>query len=87
MSRPTLPIHQRKTEIIKFRVTKFELEKYRSAKDRLLNHSPTLAITDIFRKCLLLADDEALLQFLELDNNDPIKTKLRNDYLFNRLED
>jgi len=80
------PAHLRKTKTIKFRVTEEEFKRYESAKNRLLNHSPTLHTSDILRKCSENIDDFALLEFLSLPSEHPLKVKFRLDYQFSLME-
>jgi len=80
------PPHLRKTQTIKFRVTQEEYERYQTAKNRLLNSSPALHTTDIFRKVSENIEDFALLEFLNLPHNHPIKIKMRLDYQFRFME-
>lgn len=86
MARPEIPEHLRKTKTIKIMVTEAEFKKYQTAKNRLLNHSPTLHAYDILKYCVAQVDDIALLEFLRLDKEDPIRIKLANDYLMSRLD-
>jgi len=79
------PAHLRKTKYIKIRVTEQEFERYQTAKNRLSSHSPTLLSADILRKCIENIDDMALIEFLSLDNEDPLKVKFRLDYQFSKL--
>jgi len=85
MAAPKLNEHLKKTKVIKIMVTPGQFESYQKAKTRLLNSSPPLRSYDILKYCVFNIDDLALIEFLTLDKNSPLKVKLRNDYLFNRL--
>ena len=87
MAAHKLPPHLQKSKVIKIMVTPGEFERYQTAKNRLLNSSPPLYAYDILKYCVHQIDDLALLEFLKLSKNDPIRLKLHNDYLFNRLDD
>jgi hypothetical protein len=54
-------------------------------KNKLLNSSPPLSAIDILRDVIVRIDDKALLEFLLLEDNDPLKVKLRIDYSFRGL--
>ena len=82
-----IPEHMKKTKTIKIMVTKSDFQKYQHAKNRLLNSSPPLRAYDILKYCVQQIDDKALIEFLRLAEDDPIRIKLQNDYLFNRLQD
>ena len=85
MAAHKLPPHLQKTKVIKIMVTPGDFERYKIAKNRLLNHSPTLHTYDILKYCVHQIDDYALLEFLRLAKDDPIRMKLHNDFLFNHL--
>ena len=85
MPRPKLPEHLKKSKLIKIRVNKQEFHSYGSSKNRLLNYSPPLHAYDILKYCVEQIDDLALIEFLRIDKNDPLKIRLRNDYLMSRL--
>jgi len=86
MSRPKKPEYLQKTKQIRIMVTPGEFEKYKSAKNRLLNYSPPLHAYDILKYCVAQIDDLALIEFLRLKSDDPLKIKLRNDYIFSFKE-
>jgi len=81
----TKPEHLKKSKYIKIRVTPQELINYNKAKARLLNSSPPLHAYKIIFYCVEQIDDLALIQFLRLSKNDPIRIKLLNDYLMSQL--
>ena len=79
------PQHLKKTKVIKIMVTPGEFERYQSPKIRLSSSSPTLHTYDILNKCVNQIDDYALIEFLQLPADDPIRVKLQNDYMMNRI--
>ena len=78
------PKHLQKTKMIKILVTESEFEKFKNAKNRLLNSSPALHTYDILHDCVMQIDDLALIEFLNLPHDHELKTKLRYDYMFNK---
>ena len=85
MPMPKKEDYQKRLNKVRIGLTDAEFQKYQSAKNRLLNSSPPLKSLDILRKCVFQIEDLALLEFLDLPSNDPIKVKLQNDYLFNHI--
>ena len=85
MARPKIDESKRKTKTIKIMVTEEEFKRYQSAKNRLLNSSPPLHTYDILKYCVAQIDDYALLEFLRLSKDDPIRLRLLNDYLMSLL--
>lgn len=74
--------HERKSKDIHFRVTEREYEKFKSFKIGGSSSSPALTNADILRKVLEQMDDKALLYFIYLDENDPLRIRLRQEYDF-----
>lgn len=87
MAAHKLPPHLQKTKVIKIMVTPGDFERYKTSKNRLLHHSPPLFAYDILKYCVYQVDDYSLIEFLKLAKDDPIRIKLHNDFLMNRLDD
>jgi hypothetical protein len=85
MARPKKDPSKVKTKQIKIYLTEREKQIFDSRCLLLFSSSPALRPADIFRKVALNIDDVALIQFLELRFDHPIKLKLRSDYLFSQL--
>ena len=79
------PKHELRNKTVVIRVTSEEKQRYNIAKDRLLNSSPPLSAHKIIYYCIQQVDDYALIEFLRLAKDDPIRMKLHNDYIFSRL--
>ena len=82
MGRKPLPSNKKRNKAIRILLNETELYKYHIARERLSIHSPTLSVSKIFRFIAQNIDDRALIMFLNLDKNDPIRTKLLNDFKF-----
>lgn len=87
MGRNKINESDRKTKIIRFLVTEKEFKIYQTKQNRLSIHSPTLLSSDIFRFVSQNIDDKALIQFLDLYRDDPIRQRLEIDFIMERQDD
>ena len=71
----------KRKKYIKVYVDKNEYENVQVLRERLFIHSPTLSVQDLFR-LMLKNVDVAMIEYLQLEQDDPIKIQLFNKALF-----
>jgi hypothetical protein len=81
MARPTIPSYKKRKYYVKIYLNEHEYNHVNTVKERLLIDSPALHYTDLLR-LLIMNLDESMIAYLNLPQNDTIRTKLLLDYLF-----
>jgi len=73
----------KRNKYVKVYLTKKEYEIIQVLKDRLFIHSPTLSMQDLFR-LILKNIDVAMIEYMKLEQDDPVKMLMFNNFLLNK---
>lgn len=87
MPRPKKELWQKRSVHIKVYMTETEKQMFLGKSENLKSFSPLLnPAGQVLRHVAFMIDDIALLEFLNLASDHPIKIKLRNDYIFKDMK-